>query len=126
MARFRLTSEKIRLSENDVERACLDLLRWKHYQPQRILAGKYLHADRAVVELCRQHGVPLRWATIAEPGFPDYVIPAWCMEVKRPGGKLSPEQELKIMDLERTWNLPVAVVSSVDELVEWLARHEEL
>lgn len=126
MKGFRLTSQKIQLSESDVAKACVELLRWKHYQPQRIPAGRYIMPDRAVIELCQKHGVELRWQTIAEPGFPDYIIPAWLMEVKRPGGKLSPEQELKIMDLERTWGLPVAVVESVDQLIEWLARYEEL
>ena len=126
MKRFRLTSQKIQLSESDVAKACTDLLRWKHYQPQRIPAGRYIMPDQAVIELCRKHDVPLRWTTIGEPGIPDYVIPAWFMEVKRPGGKLSPEQEVKIMDLERTWSLPVAVVESVDELIAWLAQYEEL
>jgi hypothetical protein len=127
MARgFRLTSpDKIKLTENDVEKACVDLLRWKHY-PQRLPAGRYLMPDRAVIELCRQHNVPLRWITIGEPGIPDYVIPAWFMEVKRPGGILSDVQQLKIMELERTWSLPVAVVESLDELIEWLALHPEL
>lgn len=124
--KFRLTPPKIELSESDVAKACVDLLRWKHYQPQRLPAGRYIMPDREVIELCQTHGVKLRWMTLAEPGIPDYVIPAWFMEVKRPGGKLSPEQEMKIMDLERTWSLPVAVVESVDELIEWLARHGDL
>lgn len=124
--KFRLTPPKIELSESDVAKACVDLLRWKHYQPQRLPAGRYIMPDREVIELCQTHGVKLRWMTLAEPGIPDYVIPAWFMEVKRPGGKLSPEQEMKIMDLERTWHLPVCVVESVDELIEWLARHGDL
>lgn len=124
--KFRLTSQKIQLSEKDVAKACLDLLRAKQYQPQRIMAGRYIMPDREVLEACRQCGVTPRWETVGERGIPDYAIPAWFMEVKRPGGALSREQELKIMDLERTWGLPVAVVESVDELIEWLARHKEL
>lgn len=126
MAQFRLTSQKIQLSEKDVVKQCLDLLRWKHYQPQRIMAGRFIMPDREVLEACRKCGVKPRWETVGEPGIPDYVIPGWFMEVKRPGGKLSREQQLKIMDLERTWHLPVAVVESLDELIEWLARHSEL
>lgn len=126
MARFRLTSQKFELSENDVERQCLDLLRYKGYYPVRIAAGRYLMPDCEVLEACRKCGVKPRWHTVGEPGFPDYVIPGWCMEVKRPGGKLSPDQQLKIMDLERTRDIPCAAVESLDELIDWLAHHPKL
>lgn len=126
MARFRLTQPVIDVSESHVAKACVDLLHWKHYQPQRIPAGRYIMPDRAVIELAQAQGVKLRWITIGEPGIPDYIVPAWFLEVKRPGGKLSAEQELKILELERTWRLPVAVVESVDELIGWLARHDNL
>lgn len=126
MAKWNLTAQRFDLSESDVAKACVDLLEAKRYQPQRLPAGRYIMPDRAVLEACEKCGVKPRWQTIAEPGFPDYIIPAWFMEVKRPGGKLSREQELKIMDLERSWSLPVAVVESVDELLKWLAQHGEL
>lgn len=126
MARFNLTSQKFQLSENDVEKQCLDLLWARGYYPVRVAAGRYIMPDREVLEACRKCGVTPRWQTVAEPGFPDYVIPGWCMEVKRPGGKLSTEQQLKIMDLERTRNIPCPVVESLDGLIDWLAHHPKL
>ena len=41
MARFRLTGDKLKLSENDVERACLDLLRYRRFYPVRLNSGKF-------------------------------------------------------------------------------------
>jgi hypothetical protein len=46
MPRFRLTSPpKPKLSENDVERTCLDVLRYRGYRPVRVPAGKYRTPD---------------------------------------------------------------------------------
>lgn len=126
MAHWKLTPQKIDISESDVAKACVELLRWRHYLPQRLPAGRYIMPDRAVIELAQAHGVKLRWMTIAEPGMPDYVIPRFFLETKRPGGELSHEQALRIMELERTWRLPVAVVKNVDELIAWLAQHDNL
>ena len=127
MAHWKLTPQKIEISESDVAKACVQLLRWRHYQPLRVPAGRYIMPDREVLEACRKCGVKPRWQTIAEPGYPDYVIPRFFVEVKRSsGGELSHEQAIKIMDLERTWRLPVAVVKNVDELIQWLAQHDNL
>ena len=113
MSRFRLTSPpKPKLSENDVERACLDVLRYRGYRPVRVPAGKYRTPDVQ------------RWVQIGEPGMPDYVIPQFFLEVKRPGGELSLVQQLKISELTQGWNLETAVVDSVEALAEWLARFE--
>ena len=77
MSRFRLTSPpKPKLSENDVERACLDVLRYRGYRPVRVPAGKYRTPDGQ------------RWVQIGEPGMPDYVIQQFFLEVKRPGGRV--------------------------------------
>lgn len=122
---FRLTSPKIQLSENDVERAVMDLLRWHHRYPVRLQSGKFLHADRAVIEACRRVRVPVRWATIGEPGLPDYCIPELFIETKRPGGKLSPEQEAKIIELRDHWGLETLVIADVDELARWLEKWHE-
>lgn len=56
------------------------------------------------------------------PGFPDLILikrdaegsRVGFFEIKRPGGKLSPEQEA-FSDLCTDWRLPFAVVRSVDD-----------
>jgi hypothetical protein len=45
-------------------------------------------------------------------------------EVKRPGGRLSPEQKTRIREIETGYRLPIVVVESVDQLNEWLAHPE--
>ena len=107
MARFKLTEPPIKLSENDVEKQCTDLLKVRGYRPIRLNSGKFRTVDN-------------RWITIGEVGMPDYVIPAFFVEVKRPGKHISPEQEKKIFELTRGWNLPVAVVDSMEALNEFL------
>lgn len=109
MSRFRLTSPKIKLSENDVERACLDLLRYRRLYPLRQQSGQFKTSDG-------------RWIRIGVPGIPDYVIPAFFIEVKRPGGLLSEVQRVKIDELNRHWDLETAVVESVEELIAWLGK----
>src|SRR5215475_9052652 len=112
MPRFRLTSEKIRLSENDVERSCLDLLRLKGYRPQRLQVGRFKTSDG-------------RWINVGEPGIPDYCVPRFYVETKAPGHSLSEIQQVRIMELERSWNVPVAVVDSVEALARWLEEFEQ-
>lgn len=107
MSRFRLTPPKIRLTENHVERQCLDLLGLRGFKVIRLNSGKFKTKDN-------------RWITIGEPGIPDYVIPAWFMEVKRPGGILSDDQSKKIWELEKIWGLQTIVTDNVVELIEWL------
>lgn len=104
---FRLRPPKIRLTENHVERQCLDLLRLRGFNPIRLNSGKFKTKDN-------------RWITIGEVGIPDYVIPAFFMEVKRPGGELSPEQTQKIWELEKIWGLQTIVTDNVAGLIEWL------
>jgi hypothetical protein len=106
MARFRLRPPQ--LSENDVERQCLDLLRLRHYRPVRLQSGRFWTLDKK------------RIITIGEPGIPDYVIPLFFVEVKRPGGELSPEQTTKIHELEHIYDVSVAVVDSLEEMLDWL------
>lgn len=122
---FRLRPPEFKLSENDVERAVLDLLRYHHHYPVRLQSGKFIHADKAVIEACRRVRVAVRWATIGEPGIPDYCIPKCFIEVKRPGGMLSEVQRAKIIELRDHWDLPTWVIESVDELVERLAHNPQ-
>ena len=60
---------------------------------------------------------------------PDYVClhgrhRNFLLEVKRPGGTLNPDQVIQIAVAREQFDLKVAVVSSTDELSEWLAAHE--
>lgn len=104
---FRLRPPKIKLKENDVEKQCLDLLRLRGFNPIRLNVGKFKTHDN-------------RWVSIGEPGTPDYVIPAFFMEVKRPGGELSQDQIQKIWELDKIWGLQTIVTDNVAELIEWL------
>lgn len=104
-----------RLREDDVERACLDLLRYRGYYPVRLQSGLFKTPDG-------------RWTRVGEPGIPDYIAahgsyPAVFVEVKRPGGALSTEQRDKIGELE-LWRLAVATVDSVEALLSYLEQHE--
>jgi hypothetical protein len=105
------------LSENDVERACLDLLRVRGYWAARQHVGAF-----------RTPGGD--WVRIGEKGVPDYLVlhgryRGFLMEVKRQsGGVLSPEQAFKIQQLTLGYRLRVAVVTSSKELADWLQDHE--
>jgi hypothetical protein len=105
------------LSENDVERACLDLLRVRGYYPARQHVGTFKTSDG-------------RWIRLGERGLPDYMViharhPGFMLEVKREaGGGLSADQRFKIQQLTLGYRLRVAVVASSRELAEWLTGHE--
>jgi hypothetical protein len=113
---FRLTPPP-RLVENDVERACLDLLRYRGYWVVRVHAGTFKSADGR------------RWIKGADKGTPDYACVherflGFLLEVKRPGADASPEQKQKIMEIRLGYHLAIAVVDSVDALDAWLRQHE--
>ncbi|HEY1897581.1 MAG TPA: hypothetical protein VGG62_14975 [Terracidiphilus sp.] len=108
---FRLKAP-LPLAENDVERACLDLLRLQGYWATRLHVGKFKTIDG-------------RWITIGEKGLPDWIAlharrPGFLLEVKRPGGGLSADQIFKIQQLTLGYRLAVAVVESALELAHWL------
>jgi hypothetical protein len=116
MRRFRLKSPP-RLTENDVERACLDLLRLRGYWVIRQQSGLFKTPDG-------------RWIRLGETGLPDYAaihsrFPGFLLEVKRPGTGPSPEQETKINQLRMGYSLAIGVVDSVEALLQWLNQHEE-
>ena len=113
MSRFRLTSPRLKLVENDVERACIDLLRLKGYYVVRLQSGLLKTPDG-------------RWIRVGEPGLPDYVCVKsdFFLEVKRPKGKLSDAQIEKIFELEAC-GFRVATIDSVERLAEWLDAHEK-
>jgi hypothetical protein len=111
---WRLTPPKLKLVENDVEGACLDLLRYRGFWPVRQHCGKFRTADD-------------RWITLGQPGLPDWALvkrPGFLLEVKRPGGKLSEIQEQRIAELRQWPDLDVVVVESVEELMDWLSARE--
>jgi hypothetical protein len=112
--RFALTAP--RLKENDVERACCDFLRLRGYWVIRQQSGLFKTADG-------------RWIRVGEPGVPDYaalhaVYPGFMLEIKRPGGTLSPDQIQKIAELRMGYRLAIAVIDKVEDLLTWLDVHE--
>jgi len=114
---FKLKGDRLVLSENDVRRACLDVLRAHGWWPIRQHVGKFNPVGR-----------PSHVVTIGETGDPDYVVvkaPSFFLETKRPGGKLSDEQTARIDILRRFYALDTLVVESVEELMAWLDRHEQ-
>jgi hypothetical protein len=112
VSRFRLTPPRVKLVENDVERACLDLLRLHGYYVVRLQSGKFKTVDG-------------RWVTVGEPGLPDYCVIKrdFFVEVKAPGRKLSPAQINKIFELEAC-GFRVATIDGVERLEAWLREHE--
>jgi len=115
MRPFRLTS--LQPSENDIEAGCITILELHNYWVVRLHAGVFKSLD----DRRHIHGV--------KKGTPDYACMHefhrnFLLEVKRPGGKLSPDQETQIGDIRFRFRLPIVVVSSVDELCNFLAQHE--
>jgi hypothetical protein len=103
-------------SENDVEAGCLTILEFHKYYVQRVPCGTFLTLDGRY-----QKGAP--------KGTPDYACMHahyrnFLLEVKRPGGRLSPDQEKRIEFIRLHYELPIVVVKSVDELCDFLAKHE--
>jgi hypothetical protein len=115
--RFQLKGDRLKLSENDVRKACLDLLRAHRWWPIRQHVGLFHPVGR-----------PKDIVTIGEKGDPDYVVvrapSSFFLETKRPGGKLSDEQIARIQTLRQFYGLETVVVESVDELIAWLDRRE--
>jgi hypothetical protein len=112
---FRLTPPPI--SEDDVEAGCLDVLALHHYWVARLHAGVFKSLDDR------------RYIRGVSKGTPDYAClhsrhRNFLLEVKRPGGKLNPDQVIQIQVLREQFDLPVVVVEGVEELCNFLAKHE--
>lgn len=116
---FKLTPDKqAKLSENDVEEACLDFLRLRGYRIERLHVGLFRSAD------CK------RWIKGAPKGTPDYVTaharyPGFYLETKRPKGKLSLDQERVIWEITTAFRIAVATIDRVESLIPWLDAHEK-
>jgi hypothetical protein len=100
-----------------VERACLDLLRYRGYWIGRNHCGKFRTADLN------------RWITGAPKGTPDYAclhqtFPGFLLEVKRPGEGISDDQKQQILEIRLGYRLAIAVVDTVEALDAWLGQHE--
>lgn len=111
---FKLKSERIQLSENDVEEQCKTLAGLYGYRLERLHAGSAKTLDG-------------RFWTLHPPGTPDYVAahgrrPSFYLEVKRPGEKPSPVQERKHMELKLQGQI-VVTVDSVQAFKDWLELH---
>lgn len=105
------------VDENMVEAGCKTILSLHNYWFTKLHAAvtKTLDGKRYI------HGV--------KKGTPDYVCLhgthlGFLLEVKRPGGKLSDDQQREIEYLALIFNLRIAVVESVEELQFFLAQHE--
>jgi len=117
MKRFRLQSPRLQLSEDDVEKACLDLLHLRGYWVGRNHCGTFKSVDGR------------RWIKGAPKGTPDYAClhgsrPGFLLEVKRPGETTSPEQEQKHLEIRLGYQLAISTVDSVEGLAAWLNQHE--
>lgn len=113
---FRLRAP--RESENDIESACLGLLALHGYWVVRLHAGTFKSVDGR------------RWIRGVDKGTPDYAAlhgqhRNFLMEVKRPGGTLSPDQQWQ-HEYIRKYGLAIATVESKDELSAFLAAHERV
>jgi hypothetical protein len=113
---FRLRPDgRLHYSENDVRRACLDALRYRGWWPIRQHVGLFKIGDD--------------WVKIGEAGDPDYAVirpPSFFLETKRPGAKLSAVQQKRIAALDELCGVKTVVISSVEELVDWLDGHDPL
>lgn len=118
MPYFRLKSPRqIRLTENDIEQQCLDVLRYRGYYIQRQHVGKYRTLDGK------------RIITAAPEGEPDYTAThgihrAFLLEIKAPGKKTSPKQDQRIFEIKLGYQLNIAVVDSLSALLDFLQQHE--
>lgn len=114
MKRFRLTAPRVKLVENDVEKACIDLLRLRGYYVVRLQSGLFKTADG-------------RWVRVGEPGLPDYVVIKrdFFLEVKAPKKAPSAAQVQKAFELEKGYGITVATIDSVERLASWLDACEK-
>jgi len=113
---FRLSAPS-RPTENDVERACLQVCQLRGYWPARLHAGTFKSADGK------------RWIKGVPKGTPDYALehrlyPGFLLEVKRPGEAATPEQQQKHWEIRAGYRLAICVAESAAELARWLDEHE--
>lgn len=114
---FRLTPPKVpKLRENQVAKACLDMLAFRGYYVVRLQSGLFRTKDD-------------RFIQIGKKGLPDYIAlhrhyPGFFMETKRPGGALSEEQVKLTWTIANAYRIAVVTIDSVEALRVWLDEHE--
>jgi len=129
MDRFDLTSPEIKITENDVEKACKQLAEYKGYWPIRQHVGRYIHADERVIRALNEAGVRYRVATLGQKGLPDWAFlhgerVGFMLETKPPGGKLSPDQDRMHWVLRQCHRIKVYTADSVAMFEGFLEDHE--
>jgi len=106
-----LTSPKLPpQKEADIVEAGLAILRYRGFYPMRYPSGKYVTPDGK------------RWIHIPK-GLPDYVVPQFFVEFKRPGGTPSDDQLRRIDEL-KIYGLETAVVDSAEAMRDWLEARQ--
>jgi hypothetical protein len=96
--------------ENDVERACQDLLNLGGYKIHRLHCGRARFPDGL-------------WVAVEEQSTPDWIAihpqhPGFYVETKLPRVELSPAQVWMHRVLTTGWRLHVAVIDDLTELAE--------
>jgi hypothetical protein len=112
---FKLTS--LQLNENDIEKACMDVLKVRGWKPTKIHCGRFRTPDLK------------RWITGEPPGTPDYLVvhklhPAFYLETKRSGAQLTDMQRYRVWEIQRGYGIAFLKADSARALSEWLDRHE--
>jgi hypothetical protein len=113
---FRLTPERTDVSEADVIRNCVAILRKRGYWVQRNPVGMFKTLA----------GKPVEFGPV---GIPDYTAihrsyPAFFIEFKRPGKKLREDQRTRFSQVQLFYRLAAVMVDSAEELVAFLDGHE--
>lgn len=115
---FRLSSPKPpKAVENDVEAACLTILRLRRWWPIRCHAGLFKTLDGRFIKGCAK-------------GHPDWAamhakFPGFLLEVKRPGEEPTPVQQNYRHVIALSAGLAVICVDDVRALTAFLDQHEE-
>jgi len=107
----------LELSENDIRKACLDLLASRNWYVHRVWCGPFWTYSKVQV----LQGAP--------NGTPDYLCvhsryPGFFLETKRPRGELQPVQQATRRTLELGYRLAVVKVDDPRVLREFLDQHE--
>jgi hypothetical protein len=116
MQRFTLRAPRAKIVENDIEKACRDLLALHGYKVHRLHCGRARFPDGS-------------WVALEERGTPYWICihprhPGFYLETKAPGGVLSDARLWMRRILTAGWRLRVAVIDDVAVLAEWLSTHE--
>jgi hypothetical protein len=104
-------------TEKQVTEGCKAVMQRRGYRPLRLNSGLFWTVDG-------------RRQPVGECGIPDLagmheLYPGILVELKRPGGKTSPEQEAWMEETRIGYRLAMVVIDDAMALEEWLDAHEE-